>query len=138
MYDSMKYDGMNEQMSAASRQMADTAAQVNRLTLDHAEQVFGLQVASLHESMNATFAFWGELAEVRDMEGFKAVMPKGMQVARENAERAVSASQDLLGRTMKTSEAIAQIAKSQVDSATANVQAETDKVVKSASKTARK
>lgn len=124
----------NEQMSNASRQFADTATQANRLALENAEKVFGLQLATFQESANAAFAFWGEVAEARDFDGLKAVWPKGVQVARENAERAVSTGQEVFGRTVKTNEAIAQIAKAQVESATAKVQANAEDVVKSASK----
>ena len=124
----------NEQMSNASRQLADTATQANRLALENAEKVFGLQLATFQESANAAFAFWGEVAEARDFDGLKAVWPKGVQVARENAERAVSTGQEVFGRTVKTNEAIAQIAKAQVESATAKVQANAEDVVKSASK----
>ena len=40
------YQQFNEQFAAASRQFADTAAQINRLALDNATQVFGLQLAT--------------------------------------------------------------------------------------------
>ena len=77
------YQQFNEQFAAASRQFADTAAQINRLALDNATQVFGLQMAALEAGANATFAFFGEVAEARNPEQFKAVFPKGLQVARE-------------------------------------------------------
>ena len=120
----------NEQFTAVSRQFADTAAQVNRLALENAEKVFGLQLAAFEENASATFAFWGEVAEARDFDSLKAVWPKGLQVARENAERVVSTSQEVFGRTLKTNEAIAEIAKSQIESTTAKAQAEAEKVVK--------
>lgn len=120
----------NEQFTAVSRQFADTAAQVNRLALENAEKVFGLQLAAFEENANATFAFLGEIAEARDFDSLKAVWPKGLQVARENAERVVSTSQEVFGRTLKTNEAIAEIAKSQIESTTAKAQAEAEKVVK--------
>jgi hypothetical protein len=64
------------------------------------------------------------------------VWPKGLQIARENAERAVSTGQEVIGRTLKTNEAIGQIAKGQFEAATAqaqnNVQTVTDNVVKAA------
>src|SRR5688500_11946917 len=107
------YQPFNEQFAAATRQFADTAAQVNRLALDNAEAVFGLQLAAINERVNATFAFFGEAAEVRDIDGLKTLFPKGVQVARENVERAVSTSQDVFARTLKANEAIGQIAKSQ-------------------------
>ncbi len=128
----------NDQFAAATRQFADTAAHINRLTLENVQKAFGLQLATLEENAEATFSFLGEAAEVRDFDGFKTLFPKGVQVARENAERAISAGQEVFGSTVKTNEAIAEIAKSQVETATAKVQAEADKVVKTAAKTAKR
>jgi len=131
------YQNTNDQFSSTTRQFADTAAQVNQLALENAEKVFGLQFATLQQNVNATFAFWGELAQVRDMDGLKDVLPKGMQIARENVERTVSTGQEVFGRTVKTNEAIAQIAKGQVESATATVHANAEEAVKVATKRAK-
>lgn len=136
------YQQINEQFTAASRQFADTAAQVNRLALENAEKVFGLQLSTIEENVNATFAFWGELATVRDLDGLKAVWPKGVQVARDTIERSISVGQEVYGRTIKTNEAIGHIAKGQMEAATeaATVQAKNvadtvaDKVSKTASR----
>lgn len=128
----------NDQFAAATRQFADTAAQINRLTLENAQKAFGLQLSTLEENAEATFAFLGEAAEVRDFEGFKTLLPKGVQVARENVERAISAGQEVFGSTVQTNEAIAGIAKSQVETATSKAQAEAEKVVKTAAKTAKR
>ncbi|MEG3191517.1 phasin family protein [Lysobacter sp. D1-1-M9] len=111
------YQQFNEQFTAATRQFADTAAQINRLALDNASAVFGLQVAALEERVNANFAFWGEAAEARDIDSLKTLLPKGAQLARENIERTVSTSQEVLGRSIKANEAIAQIAKAQAETA---------------------
>ncbi|WP_119719292.1 phasin family protein [Cognatilysobacter tabacisoli] len=126
------YQQFNEQFAAATRQFADTAAQFNRIALENAEAVFGLQMAALEERTNATFAFFGEVAEVRDPEAMKNLWPKGVQIARENVERAVSTGQEVFGRTMKANEALGQIAKSQVESAVKKTQAEVEKATKSA------
>lgn len=150
------YQQFNEQFAAATRQFADTAAQINRLTLQNAEAVFGLQFAALNDRMNANFAFWNEASQVRDMDAAKALWPKGVQVARENVERAVSTTQDVVARTLKANESIGQIAKAQVETAaratqqnvetatrnvqanvetaTRNVQANADELAKSVSK----
>lgn len=128
------YQNTNEQFTAAARQFADTAAQVNRLALASAEKTFGLQLSTLEENTNAAFAFWGELAEVRDFDGLKAVWPKGVQIARQNVERSIGTGQEVFGRTVKTNEAIAQIAKGQFETVAATVQADAEKVVKAASR----
>ena len=123
---------INEQFANATRQFADAAVQANRLALANAQEIFGLQLAAIEKNASATFAFFGELAEVRDADGLKAVLPKGVQVARENAERAVSTGQEVLGRTLKSNEAIGQIAKGQFESATAQAKAQAETVVKAA------
>ncbi len=126
----------NEQFAAATRQFAETAARVNRLAIENAEQVFGLQIAAIEENANATFAFWNQLTEARDFNGLRDVVPAGVQVARENTERAIAAGQEIYDRTLKTNEAIAQIAKGEFEQATAKAQAEAEKVVKTAAKKA--
>ena len=71
------YQQINEQFAAASRQFADTAAQINRLALDNATQVFGLQLAAFEAGANATFAFFGEVAEARNPEQLQGRWPEG-------------------------------------------------------------
>lgn len=126
----------NEQFAAASRQFADTAAQINKIALENAEALFGLQLSALQDRTNATFAFFGEAAQARDLDALKTLFPKGVQVARENVERAVAVSQDVYGRTLKANEAIGQIAKAQLETVAAKTQATVeeaaDKVAKAA------
>lgn len=124
----------NEQFVNATRQFANAAAEANRLALANAQDIFGLQLAAVEKNATATFAFLGELAEVRDADGLKAVLPKGVQVARENVERAISVGQEVVGRTIKSNEAIGQVAKGQFEAATEQAKAEADKVVKAARK----
>ena len=126
------YQQFNEQFAAASRQFADTAAQINRLALDNATKVFGLQLAAIEAGATATFAFLGEVAEVRSPDQFKTLMPKGLQVARETVERNIATGQDVLGRTLKTNEAIGQVAKSQFEAATAQAKTAAENVAQAA------
>lgn len=114
------YAQINEQFAAATRQFADTAARINRLALENAEAIVGLQLAAIEERSSATFAFLGEAAQVRDFDGAKALWPKGAQVARENVERALTTGQDVVGRMVKANEAVAQIAKGQFEAAARN------------------
>jgi hypothetical protein len=123
------YQQINEQFAAASRQFADTAAKINRLAVENATQVFGLQLAAFEAGTAATLAFFGEVSEVRSPEQFKSVFPKGLQVARENVERGIATGQDVFGRTLKTQEAIGQIAKAQFE---AQATAATEQVAQAA------
>jgi hypothetical protein len=124
------YQQFNEQFATSTRQFADASAQVGRLAIENTEAVFGLQFATFEENMNATFAFFGELTNVRDLDDAKAVWPKGVQIARENVERTIGAGQEAFGRTVKTQEAIAQLAKAQFETAAQTVKAEAEKVAK--------
>ena len=124
----------NDQFTKATSQFADVAANANRLALDNAQKAFGLQLATFEENTSAAFAFWNELIEVRDVEGFKSVLPKGAQIARAATERSFGAAQEVFANTVKTNEAIGSLAKGQFEKATAQAQAEVEKVTKAASK----
>ena len=126
----------NEQFVAATRQFADTAAQVNRIALENAQAVFGLQLATLEDRANAAIAFWGEAAEVRDADGLKNLLPKGAQVARETVERNVATGQEVIGRTVKANEQIGEIAKSQFEAAAKSTQANVEQATKAATEKA--
>lgn len=130
------YQQFNEQFAAATRQFADAAGQVNRLAMESAETVIGLQLAAINERVNANFAFWGEAAEVRDAEGLKTLLPKAAQIARENLERTVSTGQEVLGHTAKTNEAISELAKSQIEAVAKTTQANVEQATQEATKRA--
>ena len=65
---------INEQFTNATRQYADTAAQVNQLALQNFENVFGLQLSTLETNTRAAFAFWNELVEARDPDAMRNVV----------------------------------------------------------------
>ena len=102
------------------------------LALESAETVFGVQLKTFEKNVDATTAFFGELAEARDLDGYKTLWPKGLQVAKDNAERVVAASQEVFGLSLKTGEAFGQLVKSQFESATDSVQASVAKATKAA------
>lgn len=124
----------NDQFSKATSQFADVAANANRLAFANAEKAFGLQMATFEENASAAFGFWNDLIEVRDAEGFKSVMPKGLQIARAATERSLGTAQEVFANTVKTNEAIGALAKGQFEKATAQAQAEVEKATKTVSK----
>ena len=128
----------NDQFAKASRQLADNAALTNRLMLETAENAFALQLATLEENANAAFAFIGEVVEARDFDALKTVWPKGLQVARETAERNVGTAQEVFGNSLKAGETLGRIAKGQFETAAAEVQAEVGKATKATAKKARR
>ena len=127
----------NDQFTKATSQFADVAANANRLALDNAQKAFGLQLATFEENTSAAFAFWNELIEVRDVEGFKSVLPKGAQIARAATERSFGTAQEVFANTVKTNEAIGSLAKGQFEQASAQVKAEVEKATKANAKAAK-
>lgn len=128
------YQQFNEQFAKSTRQFAETSAQVGRLALENTEAVFGLQFNAIEQNFNATLAFFNELVDVRDVDGLKTVWPKGVQVARENVERAIGVGQEVFGRTVKTNEAIAHLAKTQFETVAKTVEADVETAAKAARK----
>lgn len=122
----------NEQFSTYTHQLAATAARASRLALESAETVFGVQLKTFEKNIDATTAFFGELSEAGDLESYKNLWPKGLQIAKDNAERLVAAGQEVFGVTLKTGEAFGQLVKSQFESATDTVQATVAKATKAA------
>ena len=120
----------NDQFSAYTHQFAAVAARMNRLALENAETMFGVQLRTLEKNVDATTSFLGELVEARDLESYKTLVPKGLQVARDNAERVAAAGQEVFGLTLKTSEVLGQLAKSRFEAATEQAQATVAKVAK--------
>ncbi len=123
---------LNEQFTTFTHQFAAAATRANRLALENAETIFGLQLKTLEKNIDATSAFFGELAEIRDVESYKTVWPKGLQIAKENAERVAATGQEVIGLTLKTNEALGQLAKSQFEAASETAQATVVKATKAA------
>ena len=121
---------LNEQFTTFTHQFAAAAARANRLALENAETIFGVQLKAFEKNIDATTAYFTELAEIRDVEAYKTVLPKGLQVAKENAERAAAAGQEVIGLTLKTNEALGQLAKSQFEAASESAQATVAKATK--------
>ena len=124
----------NEQFNKVSTQFADVAANANRLALENVQNAFGLQLAAIEENAAAAFAFFGELSNVRDLDGLKAVLPKGAQIVRATTERNLGTAQEVLANTVKTNEAIGSLAKGQFEQVSAQAKAEVEKVTKAAGK----
>ena len=122
----------NDQFTKATSQFADVAANANRLALENVQNAFGLQLAALEQNATAAFAFFGELTNVRDLDGLKSVMPKGVQIARASTERSLGTAQEVFANTVKTNEAIGALAKGQFEQVTAQATAEVEKVTKAA------
>ena len=92
--------------SSYTQQFAAVANRANRLALENAESVFGVQLRTFERNTTAAAGFFGELAQAGAQADLQALLPKGMQLARDNMERLASANQEVLGLSLKTGEAL--------------------------------
>jgi phasin family protein len=105
------FEQMNAQSLALGKSYADAFVKAQSVALEGFERITDLQIKTLEDRVNATVAFWQEAAEVRDFEAARAFWPKGVQLAKENAEKMYATSQEIFGVTMKATDALGQLAK---------------------------
>ena len=74
-----------------------------------------MQLKTLENRFNAAVDFWTGASEVRDLDSAKTLFPKSVQIARDNAETLYAASQELVGITVKTTEAIGDVVRGQYE-----------------------
>lgn len=111
----------SNQSLAMGKAYADTIAKAQSLTMESFERIAALQMQTFENRMAAAMQFWSEAAEVRDLEGAKAIWPKTVELTKQNAEKIYATSQDVLGVSVKTGEALGELAKESLDAASANV-----------------
>ena len=114
-----------------SKQFADTAFKAQGLALASIERAFDLQLKTFENRVNAAVEFATEAADVRDIEGVKTLFPKSAALAKDSAEKYYATSQELVGITVKTGEAIGDLIGGSIESANDSV---TQKPAKKAAK----
>lgn len=127
------YEQFNSQFMALGKNFADATMKAQGLALESFERIAGLQLKAIENRLTATTAFWSEASEVRDFDGAKAIWPKGVQLAKESAEKAYSTSQEVLGVTMKTNQALGSLIKGSMDATNETVAKQVGAVKKAAS-----
>lgn len=97
-----------DSFSDYTRQLAATATRANRLALENAESMFGVQLKTLEKSITATSGFLGDIVQSHEP---ATLVPKGAQLARDNLARWASASQEVMGLGLKASQALGELAR---------------------------
>lgn len=106
-----------------TQQFATFATRANRLAMENAESAFDLQLQALGQTVSATTDLLGEWAGARSADSLQALWPKGLQVVRDNFERAVSVQHEVVGMSLKTSGAIGDLVKQRFEQASGHEQA---------------
>lgn len=110
-----------KQFVAYGKQWTDTAFKAHGLAIAGFERTVELQLKHLEGQVNAAVDFFNEAAEARDVESARALLPKSFAVMKDSAEKTYATSQELMGLTVKTTEAIGDLLKSGLEAATGAV-----------------
>ena len=98
-----------------SKQLSDAAFKAHGLAIAGFEKAVDLQLKTVENRVNATVEFWSTASEVRDIEGARALFPKSVSLAKDSAEKFYATSQELVGLTVKTGEAIGTLVKGSIE-----------------------
>lgn len=126
------YEQFNSQFLALGKSFADASVKAQSLALAGFERIADLQLKAVENHVNASSAFWSEASEVRDLEGAKAIWPKGVQLAKDSAEKLYSTNQEVLGVTLKTNEALGNLLKGSFEATNETVARQVNAVKKAA------
>ncbi len=127
------YEQMNSQFLSLGKNFADAAAKAQSVALASFESIAGLQFKAVENHVNASNAFWAEASEVRDFEGAKAIWPKGIQLAKESAEKMYATNQEVIGMTLQTNEQLGNLIKGSFEATNDVVTKQVNSVKKAAS-----
>lgn len=110
---------MFEQISspfiAATKQFAEAGFKAQGIALEGFEKVVGTQINTFENRLNATLDFWSQAAEVRNIDGIKAIVPKSVALAKDTAETVIATTQEVVSISVKTGEALNAIVKTQIE-----------------------
>lgn len=97
---------LNNQLFAFTKQFTDSAFRAQSLALKGLETVAELQLKALEQQAKVSAEFVAEALETRDVNGLRSLWEKGANLSRDNAERSVAVSQEILAISQKTAESL--------------------------------
>ena len=96
----------NNQFFAYTKQVTEGAFKAQTLALKSLETVAGLQLKALEQQARDSAEFVAEALETRDADALRSLWEKGASLSREQAERAVAISQEIIAVTQKAAESL--------------------------------
>lgn len=123
---------LNAQVFAYAKQLTDNAFKAQSVAFKALEKIAELQIQALEKQSQVTSDYIADALETRDIEGLRALWEKGTALSRENAERAVAVTQEIIAVTQKTAESLSALAQEQQQAANDAVSAPVAAVKKAA------
>lgn len=116
------YDQLTQQFINFSRSQADAALKAQQIASEAFTKCFSMQMELAEDRAKANGEFATQAAEVRDPEAAKEIMPQGSELFRDNAEKAMDFSREMLELSMKTGEQFSELFQTSFDSAKAEAE----------------
>jgi len=123
---------LNAQVFAYAKQLTDNAFKAQSVAFKALEKIAELQFQALEKQSQVTSDYIADALETRDIEGLRTLWEKGSALSRENAERAVAVTQEIIAVTQKTAESLTALAQEQQQAANDAVSAPVAAVKKAA------
>lgn len=112
------FEQINSHVLSMSKNLTDATFKAHHMAMAGFERIADIQLKMLENRMNATTEFMTEASELRDFNmAAKTMWPKSMQLMKESAEKMYSSSQEVMGVTMKTTEAMTDVVKGSFEAA---------------------
>ncbi|MBT2119475.1 phasin family protein [Dyella sp. LX-66] len=129
---------LNAQVFAYAKQLTDNAFKAQSVAFKALEKIAELQIQALEKQSQVTSEYIADALETRDIEGLRTLWEKGSALSRENAERAVAVTQEIIAVTQKTAESLTALVQEQQQAANDAVSAPVAAVKKAAAAAAAK
>jgi len=117
---------------AYAKQLTDNAFKAQSVAFKALEKIAELQFQALEKQSQVTSDYIADALETRDIEGLRTLWEKGSALSRENAERAVAVTQEIIAVTQKTAESLSALVQEQQQAANDAVSAPVAAVKKAA------
>ena len=98
------YSQFQKQSLVLGKQFAEQAYKAQLAALKGIAEIQSLQVKALESQAKSNLVFVADSLEAREIQDVTALWPKGLDFARDSAEAAYVASQEILGIAQKTAE----------------------------------
>jgi hypothetical protein len=131
------FEQINAQWMTMGKRFTDTAIRAHGLAVEGFEKSLNINLKALEERVEATVGFVSEATAARDFETVKALFPKGLNLAKESAEKMVANGQEVMAVTMQTNESIGALMANDAQAAGETFQAQAKDVAAKVRKTAR-
>ena len=131
------FEQINAQWMTMGKRFTDTAIRAHGLAVEGFEKSLNINLKALEERVEATVGFVSEATAARDFETVKALFPKGLNLAKESAEKMLANCQEVMAVTMQTNESIGALMANDAQVAGETFQAQAKDVAAKVRKTAR-